>query len=186
MKQALRRTYRDLERNRPAAEVEAASRAIAEHLVTLDIWRNARTVGAFLSLPAEIQTAALLDAAWADGKTVCVPFTLPEDNYYGLSRLAPAAPLAARRWNVREPVDPEPIDPATLDLILVPALAYDRQGNRLGHGGGHYDRLLAQVRGFRLGLAFHQQLAESLPVEPHDQPVHAILTDRHYLPLTQP
>lgn len=183
-KALMRSRYRDLEHNRPADRVASASQAIYEKLITQEVFQQARCIGAYLALPTEVQTRALIAACWENGATVCVPYYIPEQRFYGLSRLDPTMPLRPQQWNVLEPEKPEPVDPATLDLILVPGMAFDRRGVRLGHGGGHYDRLLLQVKGFRLGLAFHDQIAEDLPREPHDEPVHAILTDERLIEVT--
>lgn len=180
MKESLRRDFRDLERNRPSDRVQSASQAICEQLIEMDVFKSANTVGAFLSLPTEVQTDDILKACWEQGKDVCVPYYLPQSRYYGMSRLAEDAELKEKQWKLREPAEPEPMDISMLDLILVPALAFDVNGVRLGHGGGHYDRLLLGVNGFRLGLAFHEQVVEALPAEPHDEPVFAILTEQKY------
>lgn len=174
----LRAHFRELERNRPADEVAAASKAIFKQLAALEVFQQARCIGAYLSLPSEVQSREIIEACWENGANVCVPYYLPAERFYGMSRLHPGAPVRTQRWNVSEPEHPEPLDPGELDLILVPAMAFDLRGNRLGHGGGHYDRLLAQVKGYRLGLAFNEQVVEALPSEPHDQPVQAILTER--------
>ncbi len=180
-KAILRAHYRELERNRPADEVAAASKAIFKQLAALEVFQQAHCIGAYLSLPAEVQSREIIEACWENGVDVCVPYYLAAERFYGMSKLHPGAPVRTQRWNVSEPENPEPVDPAMLDLILVPAMAFDGHGNRLGHGGGHYDRLLAQVKGYRLGLAFHEQLADELPREPHDQPVQAVLTERKLL-----
>jgi len=174
----LRARFRDLEHNRPADEVASVSRTICEKLLAMDVFQKAQCIGAYLSLPTEIQTSELIHAAWEQGATVCVPYYIPEKRYYGMSRLDPAAPLREHKWNVREPENPEPMDPGLIDLILVPAMAFDLNGVRLGHGGGHYDRLLPQVKGYRLGLAFQDQIVDSLPREPHDACVQAVLTEQ--------
>lgn len=184
MKQVLRSKFRELEANRPADEVRFYSQAIFERLIALDVFKRANRVGAFLSLPTEVQTDHIIKACWEAGKQVSVPYFMPENRYYGMSRLAPEDAVRANRWNLREPETPDPIDVSTLDLILVPAMAFDRSGTRLGHGGGHYDRLLVNVHGFRLGLAFHEQVVDRLPREPHDQPVQAILTEQKYFEVT--
>lgn len=177
-KSVLRSEFRQLERNRPADEVARYSRAIFERLTALPVFQKAQCVGAYLSLASEVQTADIIHACWEQGATVCVPYYIPEKKYYGMSRLDPSATVRSMKWNVREPENPEPVDPSLLDLILVPAMAFDLHGVRLGHGGGHYDRLLPAVKGYRLGLAFHEQVVDRLPSEPHDEKVHAILTDQ--------
>lgn len=178
-KALLRARFREFEQNRPADEVTAASRAIYERLVTLDVFQKAQCVGAYLALPSEVQTRPIIEACWENGASVCVPYYIAAERYYGMSRLDPAAALRTRMWNLREPENPEPVDPSQLDLILVPAMAFDHRGTRLGHGGGHYDRLLKNVKGYRLGLAFHEQVVTGdLPREAHDQSVQAILTEQ--------
>ncbi len=177
-KSDLRSQFRELERNRPADEVARYSRTICEKLVTMPVFQKAQNIGAYLSLASEVQTAEIIHACWEQGATVCVPYFIPEKRYYGMSRLDPSAPLREMKWHLREPENPDPIDLALLDLILVPAMAFDIHGVRLGHGGGHYDRLLPAVKGYRLGLAFHEQVVDSLPSEPHDEKVHAILTEQ--------
>ena len=177
-KPELRAQFRQLEQNRPADEVTRYSRAICDRLITMDVFQKAQCIGAYLSLASEVQTSDIIHACWEQGATVCVPYYIPEKKYYGMSRLDPSAPLKATKWNLREPENPEPFDPGQLDLILVPAMAFDLHGMRLGHGGGHYDRLLPAVKGYRLGLAFHEQVVDQLPGEPHDEKVHAILTEQ--------
>ena len=184
MKQLLREQFREMDRNRPEDEVVSASRAIYEQLITMELFQKAQHIGAFLSLPSEVQTNDIIHACWEQGSVVSVPYFDPETRYYGMSRLDPSGSLKTKRWSVREPTNPEPIDPGTLDLILVPAMAFDIHGVRLGHGGGHYDRLLLKVKGYRLGLAFFEQVVESLPREPHDESVRAILTERKLIEVT--
>lgn len=177
-KQTLRIKFREMERNRPTDQVKAASRAIVSRLTNLEVFKRAKCVGAYLSLPSEVQTEEIIRACWEAGKQICVPYFIAEKRFYGMSRLDPDTPIKVKKWNLREPENPQPMDTTKLDLILVPALAFDTTGVRLGHGGGHYDRLLLNVTGYRLGLAFHEQVAESLPREPHDEPVQAILTEQ--------
>lgn len=185
MKQTLRIRFRELEQNRPADAVMSGSRAIYEQLIQMDVFRKARRIGAFLSLPSEVQTGDIIKACWDSGKDVCVPFFMVDVRRYGMSRLAPGTPLKLMRLNLREPEHPDPVDCSALDLMLVPALAFDLNGVRLGHGGGHYDRLLAGFKGYRLGLAFHEQIVDQLPSEPHDEPVQAILTEQKFIEVGQ-
>jgi len=177
-KQSLRINFREMERNRPSDEVKSYSKAIFDRLINLEVFKRAHCVGAYLSLPSEVQTDDIIRACWEAGKQVCVPYYIAEKKFYGMSRLDPKAPIKMKKWNLREPENPEPMEASKLDLILVPAMAFDASGVRLGHGGGHYDRLLLNVTGYRLGLAFHEQVVEQLPREPHDEPVQAILTEQ--------
>jgi len=184
-KAIMRARFRELERNRPDDEVGSASRVICRRLLELEAFRSARRIGAYLALPAEVQTAEILDACWHRDMQVCVPYYREDTRRYEVSRLERHDELIRRKWNVPEPREIRPVDTSDLDLILVPGLAFDRQGVRLGHGGGHYDRLLTGMkRTFRLGIAFHAHVIEQLPREPHDQRVHAILTEQKLIEAT--
>ena len=99
--------------------------------------------------------------------------------------------LTIGKWGILEPNcslrnDPQrTVLPAQLDLVVLPGLAFDMRGRRLGSGMGYYDRLLRHVRNdcVRIGLAFHRQMVPQVPTEVHDQPLHAIVTDRGYQPI---
>ena len=88
-------------------------------------------------------------------------------------------PLLPTGYGPREPSRRIPLEPAEVDLIITPGLAFDRRGFRLGYGGGHYDRFLTRVRpdSIRIGLAFSVQLVDRVPEEPSDQKVHFVVTD---------
>ena len=90
--------------------------------------------------------------------------------------------LEPGRFGIREPMETtEIVPPARIDVAVVPAMAYDRQGNRLGRGAGFYDRLLAQLRDDArvIGVGYSVQLLDAVPVDTHDRPVNVVVTDRH-------
>ncbi len=140
-------------------------------------WRAARVVALYQAYGAELDTAALRAAAHAAGKTIA----LPRVDAAGVSLRIVAAdtPLVLSAQGVREPADDRPtLPPDQPELIVVPGLGFDRRGGRLGHGGGHYDRLLARLPAvcLRVGLAYDQQVLDAVPTEPHDLPLHALVT----------
>jgi 5-formyltetrahydrofolate cyclo-ligase len=161
-------------RRRPLAEVVDAARAIAEHLLATADVRRAATVAAYVSLPGEPGTAPLLDALSAGGKRVILPVLLPDGDldwaaYGGPRDLRPA------RFGLLEPVG-EPMGPdalANADVVLVPGLAVDPDGVRLGRGGGSYDRALGRVPvgTFTCVLLYDGEVGVPVPVEPHDRRV---------------
>ena len=92
--------------------------------------------------------------------------------------------LKTGQFGIREPADACPLIPLNrLDFVLVPGVAFDLQGRRLGRGKGYYDRLLAEVRGKTCGVAFDEQIVEELPLEPHDVLVNCILTPTRWIEL---
>ena len=123
-------------------------------------------------------------AAWRSGKTVLSPKVVWE-----LRQMVPTEihsleeGLVRTRQGLREPAEGRQWPDEDIDLIVVPALAYDRSGNRLGRGGGFYDRFLARpgLRATTCGLAFDEQLVDSVPVHTKDYPIDVLVTDRGVL-----
>ena len=161
----------------PASERRAASAAIRREVLELPEVAQARTVHLYWSVREEVDTHALADALVRRGCRVVLPAVRPggaleHRRYEGAHRLQPGS------FGTFEPVSTETIPPARLDLVLVPALAVDRRGVRLGYGGGYYDRLLAATPAAAAGLVFEACLAEALPAEPHDVRLDAVVTER--------
>lgn len=170
------------ERNRrPLAELGASARALAEHLVAAPEVRRAATVAVYVSVGTEPGTGPLLEALAAAGKRVVLPVLLPDGDldwavYDGPASLVPA------RLGLLEPAGPRlgPDAVATADVVLVPALAVDRSGVRLGRGGGSYDRALARVPvgTFVCALLYDGELLDEVPRADHDRRVTAVVTPR--------
>ena len=185
------------------ASGEAAVMAnFATPLSRLPAFRAARTVAAFLPLPAEpdVMAAVMAMAAAAatatatdttdetrHGQKICrnaakrvaVPAWDAESLAYFFCELTPGAALAESRFGVREPVEKLRVATEEIDVFLVPGLLFDATGNRLGHGKGFYDRLLAPRRADAvvLGVAFDWQLSPApIPAGPHDARMDAVIT----------
>ncbi len=162
----------------------ARSLAACKHLVQQPEFLSADVVMIFLSLPDEVDTAALALAAWQMNKTVCAPQVLWEHR-----RMMPVeitsldTNMRVSQHDVQEPIEGRPIPLEMLDLVVVPGVAFDRHGRRLGRGGGFYDRFLAQngLAAKSCGLALREQLVDDLSAEPHDQSVKMIVTDEEVL-----
>lgn len=157
------------------------SEAIWRKVVRLTAFRRAATVCCYVALPHEVQTWDMIEEMLAQGKRVVVPFVRPRAKRLGLSEVRhPAAELAPGAFGVLEPIRSarRPVRPQELDLVLVPGLAFDRRGHRLGHGFGYFDRFLARLpkRVRTVGLAFRFQLLDRLPTASHDHAVHTVVT----------
>jgi 5-formyltetrahydrofolate cyclo-ligase len=139
---------------------------------------SAHTVLFFAPRPDELDVWPVLELSLALGTTCALPFFDAEKKIYGARRLNNlATDIVTGKFGVREPVAgcaETPLD--QFDLVLVPGMAFDLQGNRLGRGRGFYDRLLEQVSGIKCGVAYDFQLLETIPTEPHDAKVNFILT----------
>ena len=122
-------------------------------------------------------------AIWRDGKAVCVPAHRAEDGRYAMAALAPDAARGAGPAGIVEPAFKEWILLETVDLVVVPGVAFDPAGGRVGRGAGHYDRLLAGAGRAcaRVGLAFEFQVLAGVPTSGHDVGMDVIVTEQRTL-----
>ena len=157
-------------------EIGEAARALAAHLLALPELRHAATVAAYVSVGNEPGTGPLLDALQTSGRRVLLPRLRPDDDLDWSTYDGAHALIRAGR-GLLEPSGPllgvEAV--AGADVVLVPGLAVDRHGYRLGRGGGSYDRALSRVPAgtFTCVLLYDSEVGVAVPVEPHDRPVAA-------------
>jgi 5-formyltetrahydrofolate cyclo-ligase len=148
----------------------AAGQKIRSHLNQWDTWLVGWTVCAFSALPSEPD---LLDP-WPEGKRIILPRVV--GSTVCLHAVENHTELVEGSFGILEPAPNAPIAEAKADLILVPGLAFDRSGVRLGRGGGYYDRLLSEFDGLRVGVCFEELVLERIPVEPHDMCMDFLIT----------
>ena len=165
----------------PQQAAEAAS-AACELLCEQREFNDARSVMIFLPVLGEIDARGIARAAWAKGKRVAVPKVRAPGLMDAVEIHSLNDGLAPGVMNIIEPVDNVIMGSDELDLIVAAALAFDRNGNRLGRGGGYYDRFINRCSGALVcGLAFDVQLLDQVPAEPHDEPVNMLVTNREFL-----
>ncbi|HIJ65594.1 MAG TPA: 5-formyltetrahydrofolate cyclo-ligase [Candidatus Hydrogenedentes bacterium] len=178
-KRELRKRVLAVRRAMAPAEVAERSRAIADALTRLDVFCSAQTVLSYIaSKDNEVDTKPLVERLLAEGRIVLVPVA---DGRGGLawSRLLALSELAPARFGILEPT-PEferRVEPPHQAPVLVPGIAFTRNGFRIGYGGGYYDRFLANHPGPKLGLAFERQIIGCFDIDPHDVPLDAIITE---------
>jgi len=160
----------------PAVRADRAA-AIAERVLGLEEMRSARTVLAFWSFGSEVPTAPMLRGMHDLGLVVALPRI--EGAELQVLPYEPGDPLAETTFGAMEPAGGDPIDPTAIDVIVTPGVAFDRQGRRVGYGGGFYDRLFPLAnRARRIAVAFDLQVVDaSLPAGRSDWSVHAIVTE---------
>jgi len=184
MKRRIRRQIRAKLLAMPAEAAAAKSRAACGRLVETQPYKQADTVMMYIPLPGEVDTIYLALSAWQDDKTVLVP-QVDWDHYHMIPVTCRSFEdeMIVSRHGLRTPANGEPWPLEQIDLIIVPALAYDLNGHRVGHGGGFYDRFLQQpqVHGASCGLGFEEQLVDELPVHDHDQRLDMLVTDARIL-----
>ena len=153
-----------------------ASEAIQRRLIAEDWWAAASGVGLYRSTANEPSTEALLADLLERGARVAVPMRRGETYVWGW--VGPDTRWRKGPHGIPEPAEAEWVPNGELRVIVVPGLAFDAQGGRLGHGGGHFDRLLASGDAFRVGLCFENRLVKAVPMESHDVRMDAVATEK--------
>ncbi len=175
-KAVLREEIRCRLRALDSGEKQSASERICRTIESRPEWCAARLVCAFVPLLSEPQIQPLWERE--NGPAFCFPRIVGET--VELIRIDDGAALVRAGWKLEGPEFSScpRVRPAELDAILVPGLAFTRDGHRLGRGGGYYDRLLAQcpVSVARIGVGFECQILDALPTAAHDQRVHLVIT----------
>lgn len=175
-----KRTLREQVRSRlpaPGSDVHAAlSSAAQERLAASPLIAAARVVALYRALPSEVATAALAAALLAAGKEICFPAVVGGALEFRLVGDA----FVRGALGVEEPRGPV-VRAAAIELLVVPAVAVDAQGRRLGRGKGYYDRALATFSGAAIALVFESQLVPAVPVGEHDRSVAWICTEARLL-----
>ncbi len=184
LKQAKRALRRQVlaERDRlPERERAAMSAAIVDRLLASDELRGARTVMAFWSFGSEVDTLPLLERLEAAGTQVVLPRI--EDRDVEPVAYAAGEPLSETPFGAKEPASGRRLEPSELDVVVVPGVAFDRAGGRVGYGAGFYDRLLGRVRedAFAVAVAFGLQVVERVPSGGTDRRVDAVVTEREVI-----
>ncbi|NLF30300.1 MAG: 5-formyltetrahydrofolate cyclo-ligase [Planctomycetes bacterium] len=159
----------------------ARSLAACKHLTCTETFRRADVVMIYLSMADEVDTAAIALAGWQAGKTIAAPSISWEHHRLTPIEIASleAGVVPGRHGVPEPPAHGQPVPIEMIDLVVVPGLAFDRRGRRLGRGGGFYDRFLSHPEcvATTFGLAFHEQVVDELACEDHDHPVDHLATD---------
>ena len=176
-KAALRRQVRESLRTITPETRAEASRELCALLALQSVWSRAASVLCFAPLSDEPDITCVIDNALRATKTVALPRFDSAAGHYSAAQITARSQLVPGQFSALEPAAGCPAIPLNqLDLVLVPGIAFDLAGRRLGRGKGFYDRLLAEVSGHKCGVAFDEQIAAEVPEEPHDVRVDSILT----------
>jgi len=176
-KKALRREIGAKKRALSAAEIESRSAILADKLYKTTQYRDCQSLYAYLSFNQEVHTNPIIERAWTDGKRVAVPKVAGDEMVFiWIDSFEGLAPQGA--FHIMEPIEDGPVADDERALILMPGLAFDPQGHRVGYGGGYYDRFLENEPDHPLvALCYDFQLYDRLEVEAHDVPVDLVITD---------
>ena len=174
----------------PAEDRARFSALMAHRLQTILAYTSAHTIMFYVSFGSEVDTRAMITGALAAGRRVAVPKVVKREGALVPSLLLdPEKDLVRGAYGILEPKTESlrPVRPSSLDLVIVPGVAFDPQGCRIGYGGGYYDRFLPSLdtAAVTLALAFEAQVLPTLPAEAHDRRMDYVLTETRLLDCRQ-
>jgi 5-formyltetrahydrofolate cyclo-ligase len=183
MKRAMRREVLARRDALPEAERAAKSSAIAERVLALPEIDDARTIMLFWSFGSEVDTSQMIERLIAEGRNVVLPRIESGEALPVTYR--PGDPVSGTTFGAFEPSAGAVVDPERLDAVVTPGVAFDRAGNRVGYGGGFYDRLLRRTRAdtHTIAVAFAVQLVDVVPVGHQDRRVDIVVTEHEVIRL---
>ena len=152
------------------------SAQIVKNLLSMETFKSSNTVALYMAIAGEVNLETLFAACWQRGKRTCIPVFNTTLKCYEMAEITADTGFQTAHYGIKEPTTPVLVDRNLIDLMVLPGVAFDRQGNRLGRGGGYYDRLLDGFLGKTVAVAFDFQVFPLVPTEKHDKPVHSIVT----------
>lgn len=188
-KNLLRQQAMKMRNSLNSLEVQGKSHEISQLFLSLPLYREVPSILSYLSFGSEIDTTAIIKNAWLRGKRVLVPVCQTKDKTLLISELRSLNELSPGTWGIPEPKKEylRPVSPSEIGLAIIPGLAFDSRGHRLGFGAGYYDRFLSTLPSEcpKIALAYNFQIVEFIPNEAHDVPVDLIVTEKRILQTTR-
>ena len=173
-KQELRKAIREKKRAMSAEEIESKSRALTEKFLRSEAYRAAKTVYGYLPYNQEVRTVVLLEQALLDGKQVAVPKCYGDEMRF--IYMTDLRAVEKGYAGIPEPIADEPVADDETALVLMPGMAFDPEGHRIGYGGGFYDKFLAKEPNHpTLALCYDFQVLPHLDTEEFDIPVDTVI-----------
>lgn len=173
-KAELRRMIREKKRSMPAEEIESRSQLLGEKFLASEHYRNAKTIYGYLPYNQEVRTIPMLERALADGKRVAVPKVYGDEMKF--IYMDDLSKIEKGYAGIPEPIADEPVADDPTALVLMPGLAFDPMGHRIGYGGGFYDKFLAaEPEHPTVALCYEFQMLPQLETEEFDIPVDCVL-----------
>ncbi|KLV24647.1 5-formyltetrahydrofolate cyclo-ligase [Bacillus altitudinis] len=163
-----------------AEEFNRHASLLHEHVLQLSEWKQAKTIALTMSRGKEIPTMPLIEKAWEEGKTVCIPTCFPKTKEMVFYEYTPETKMTSSYFGLMEPdpLEATVVHKEAIDLIIVPGVCFDQRGYRIGFGGGYYDRYLADYHGVTIALCLSLQQTRHIPAEAHDIPVSMIVSEK--------
>ncbi|MCD4740464.1 5-formyltetrahydrofolate cyclo-ligase [archaeon] len=178
MKKQARKTTLEKRENITSSRRHLKSWLIKKHLINSPEWNHAKTIMLYIAIKSEVKTTRIIKTALNQGKTVLVPKI--KNRKIIPVKLKTLANLENSTYGVPIPSNAQE-SKEKIDLIIVPGIAFDCKGNRIGYGGGYYDKFLKKQDAQTIALAYEEQLLQEIKSEPHDQKVKKIITEKRII-----
>lgn len=173
-KKKLRQQIREQKRAMTAAQIEEKSRLLGLKFLSSEAYRKAEALYGYMPYNQEVRTVPILEQALRDGKRVAVPKVYGDEMRF--LYVTDLSHMEKSEYGIPEPIADEPVAEDRNALVLMPGLAFDRDGHRIGYGGGFYDKFLAAEPDHpTVALCYDFQVVEQLPVEEYDIPVDCVI-----------
>ncbi|SDN41879.1 5-formyltetrahydrofolate cyclo-ligase [Alkalicoccus daliensis] len=178
MKTQIRQKMLSYRKNTEIYDKKDQEQLLYKQLFEHEAWKHADVIAVTISVGDELDTYPIIQKAWKEGKTVAAPVVNKNTRQLDFYSFTDFSECRKASFGLIEP-DPSKTGFCAadmLELIITPGLAFNKEGYRIGYGGGYYDKLLSRTSGYSISLCFDFQLVEHIPVETFDQPVNEILT----------
>ena len=182
MKSKIRSQMIEARDSQTIPEIEEKSRLIQEQFLSLPLVRKTGNIFIYNSIRGEARTRGIIKNFFMRGKEVSVPVPDCDKHELIVSKLDSLDELKEGVFGIPEPAKTKPVSPEQIDIIVVPGIAFDEKGNRIGHGFGFYDKFLRTVKGKPIvALAYEMQILQELPAEEHDVTIDYIITEKRVI-----
>lgn len=178
-KKILRQHIRQKRQSLSQHEVTQYSSEICHRIIASKVYKNAACIGCYIAFQNEVDLTTLIQHAWQNQKTVCIP-VVTSDAHMTFHLYTKETFLKSGKFGIPEPQHEKLIEPQQIDLLLVPLVAFDEKGNRLGQGCGFYDRYLeiAPQNTVTIGVGYELQKVNELPIDPWDIRLNKIISEK--------
>jgi 5-formyltetrahydrofolate cyclo-ligase len=179
-KQRIRCEMRKIRRNIPESLVNSWSKQIGDYFCSWSMYQRCESIMFYLAMPDEVQTEQMINDALRRGKEVCVPLLGEKYGEMVAAEIKSLDELVVGKYGLKmpDPAKSKLVLPSSIQMVVIPAVAFDRNGNRLGLGAGYYDRFLIEaLNSVLVGMAWECQLANKLPDEEHDIKMQYLMTE---------
>ncbi|HHY21956.1 MAG TPA: 5-formyltetrahydrofolate cyclo-ligase [Bacilli bacterium] len=178
-KKQIRQNIRAMLEHIDETELHKKNTAIFDRLIEQRDWKEAKMIGIYVSIGKEVDTRSIIEYGWSTGKRIAVPKIKMATKEMRFHEITSFSQLEETTFQLQEPIVSQcgEVASSKIDLLIVPGLAFTKNGYRLGYGGGFYDRYLPTYDGKLIALTYQSQIVENIPINKYDQAVPMILTE---------